>query len=116
MQPTTRRLEPGEILFLAGMGGEEAYLVRRGEIAIYVTRDGQDVELGRAGPGKIVGEMALLDGRPRSAAARAITSTEVMVLPRRLVERELGHTPPIIRSMIEGYLHTIRQSNRNPNR
>ena len=63
MQPTTRRLEPGEILFLAGMGGEEAYLVRRGEIAIYVTRDGQDVELGRAGPGKIVGEMALLDGQ-----------------------------------------------------
>ena len=51
-----------------------------------------------------------------NAAARAITSTEVVVLPRRLVERELGHTPPIIRSMIEGYLHTIRQSNRNPGR
>lgn len=91
MRPEMRHPEPGEVLFLAGMGGEEAYLVRRGEIAIYVARD----------------------GRPRNAAARAIGATDVMVLPRRLVESKPTRASPIIRAIIEGYLDSIRQGSRD---
>lgn len=67
------RLDAGQVLFKKGDAGHEIYVVRSGELQIL---DGNRV-FETVGPGGIVGEMALVDGGPRSATVRASSASEV---------------------------------------
>ena len=71
---------PGETIFTAGDKGDKMYVIRSGEVEI--ERDGKVVE--KLGPGGIFGEMALIDGAPRAATAKAKTACESPRLPKRL--------------------------------
>lgn len=107
-----RHFRPGEIIFLSGTSGDEAYLIRAGQVQIYDIVNAREVMHAVLRPGDIVGEMALVDDRPRSASARAGTPVEVVVLPRKLFLHELERTPPIIRRLVEAYIAVIRNRNR----
>jgi CRP-like cAMP-binding protein len=61
------------VIFAEGDKGDAMYVVRNGEVT--VERDGRIMET--LGGGDIFGEMALIDGAPRSATARAKTDCEV---------------------------------------
>lgn len=63
----------GDVIFAKGDKGDKMYVIRSGEIEI--ERDGKVVET--LSPGGIFGEMALIDGSPRAATARAKTACEV---------------------------------------
>jgi len=67
------RFAPGEAIFKEGDKGDKMYVIRSGEVAI--ERGGKVIEM--LAPGGIFGEMALIDGSPRSATARAKTECEV---------------------------------------
>ena len=73
------RLHVGEVLFAKGDEGRELYVVRSGELQIL---DGNRV-FETVGPGGIIGEMALIDGGPRSATVRASTASEVVPFDER---------------------------------
>ena len=64
---------PGDIIFAEGDKGDKMYVIRAGEVEI--ERDGRVVET--LSSGGIFGEMALIDGSPRAATARAKTACEV---------------------------------------
>ena len=65
-------LEPGELLFQAGDPGDAVYVIVDGEVEVRnSTLDGREVRLVALGPGALVGEMAALDGGPRSADVAA---------------------------------------------
>ena len=64
------RLGEGETLFRAGEPGESLYLVRAGEVELYIQDNvGQKITLDTARPGDFFGEIALLDSGPRTATA-----------------------------------------------
>jgi CRP/FNR family cyclic AMP-dependent transcriptional regulator len=65
--------KPGEVIFTEGDKGDKMYVIRSGEVEI--ERDGTIVE--KLSQGGIFGEMALIDGSPRAATARAATPCEV---------------------------------------
>ena len=65
--------KPGDVIFATGDQGDKMYVVRSGTVEI--ERDGKVVETVTAGG--IFGEMALIDGAPRAATARAETECEV---------------------------------------
>jgi HEAT repeat protein len=65
---------PGEALFAEGEMGEALLIVVRGSVA--VSRGGHRVAT--LGPGEVLGEMSVLDRRPRSAGAQALEETEAM--------------------------------------
>jgi CRP/FNR family transcriptional regulator, cyclic AMP receptor protein len=67
------RFASGDIIFAEGDKGDKMYVVRAGEVEI--ERDGKVVET--LSSGGIFGEMALIDGSPRAATARAKTACEV---------------------------------------
>jgi len=69
----------GEALFAEGDKPVSVFLVIAGGLEVYVSREGQDIVVNRVGPGDIVGELAVLCGRPRSASVR---TTEPSVLLR----------------------------------
>jgi CRP/FNR family transcriptional regulator, cyclic AMP receptor protein len=67
------RYAAGDVIFAEGDKGDAMYVVRTGEVAI--ERHGHVMET--LGGGGIFGEMALIDGSPRSATVRARTDCEV---------------------------------------
>ena len=76
-------VEEGHVLFEEGDPGDSFYVVVEGAIEIVKHVSGGDEErLAVRRGGESFGEMALLDDAPRSATARAVDDTQLMVVPR----------------------------------
>src|SRR5260221_1050273 len=85
-----RRLEPGEVLFRKGDAGDALYGVMAGRLRIHANAtDGRDALLNIMWPGDLFGEIALIDGLPRTADATAIDKVELVMLRRAPVLRPL---------------------------
>jgi CRP/FNR family transcriptional regulator, cyclic AMP receptor protein len=84
----------GERLFRQGDPGDYLLIVLAGELRVSISgADGREQILRRLGPGDIVGEIAVLDGRPRSADVVAVTRARLLVLERRAVLDEAARHP-----------------------
>jgi CRP-like cAMP-binding protein len=95
-QLKARTLRPGDILFNQGDPAIEMILIQSGKIALYSPeagspKAGQPIRL--FGPGETLGEMALIDGHPRSVSARAETETQLLSLNRQNFQEVLGKFP-----------------------
>ena len=78
-----RRLAAGETLFRAGEPGESLYVVRAGEVELFIKDTaGQKILLAMASVGELFGELALLDHGPRTATAIAVADTDLLSLKR----------------------------------
>jgi CRP/FNR family transcriptional regulator, cyclic AMP receptor protein len=77
-----KNLRKGEILFRQGDEGIELYLILEGRIKISLSRQMDAVTLAILGQGEFFGEMALLDGLPRSADAIALEDSYLYALNR----------------------------------
>ena len=93
-----RELTAGSVLFHAGQPGDSLFVVKSGEIELYIKDNaGQKIALTTARAGQIFGELALLDHGPRTATAHALEHSELLALDRddllcRLVP---GHAIPV---------------------
>lgn len=83
-----REFKAGQTIFEYGDRGAEIYIVRSGQVEIYVENtDGEKVVLAKNERGDVIGEISFLDGGSRSASALALEATETLVLHReRLLE------------------------------
>lgn len=72
------------VVFEVADAGVEMCVVLSGRLKVSVAnREGREVVLGTVGPGEIVGEIAMLDGRGRSATAMTLTSCDLLMIHRR---------------------------------
>ncbi len=95
-----RRFRRGETVFHLGDPGDALFIVMAGSIKITLPADtGDEAILATLRPGDFFGELALLDGAPRSATAVAIEPTETYILARERF-RELIATEPIMREAL----------------
>ncbi len=86
-----RRVPRGGLIFGKGDAGSSMMAVLTGQVRIStMSADGREVTLNLIGPGDVLGELALLDGKPRSASATAVSDTLLMVVER-------GHFLPLLR-------------------
>jgi len=69
---------PGELLFKEGDAANGVLLVLSGKLQVFVERRGEEFVLTDAGPGTILGELAVLCGIPRSASVRVIEPSTVL--------------------------------------
>ena len=68
-----RSLKAGEVLFAGGDAGDGCYLLDRGLLRVTVTSSwGEERTIAILGPGAVVGELSMIDGRPRSASVVAL--------------------------------------------
>jgi CRP/FNR family transcriptional regulator, cyclic AMP receptor protein len=96
----TRRFRRGEIIFHAGDPGDALFLIVSGQVKISLPSEtGDEAILATLRAGDAFGELALLDGAPRSATASALVVTEAVVLPRDRF-RELIATEPAVRDAL----------------
>ena len=95
-----RRFRRNETVFHLGDPGDALFIVMSGSIKITLPADsGDEAILATLRPGDFFGELALLDGAPRSATAIAIEPTETYILPRDRF-RELIATEPVMREAL----------------
>ena len=79
---STRTLERGDVLFVQSDEPRDLFVVVAGRVAILNTSaDGRESMVALMEPGDLFGELPLFDGLARSAAARAIEASEVVVIP-----------------------------------
>lgn len=89
------------VVFERGSTGEEMMVVLSGRLKVNVTHgDGREIVLGTVGPGEIVGEIAMLDGRGRSATATTLAPCELLVIHRKDFMPFLEQNPKIALDLI----------------
>ncbi|MBW1643065.1 MAG: Crp/Fnr family transcriptional regulator [Deltaproteobacteria bacterium] len=77
-------LKKGQTLFRKGDEGSSLYIIKQGTIKIVLpSRLGDEVIVTIFSEGDFFGEMALFDGKPRSADALAMESTKIYMLSRK---------------------------------
>ena len=72
---------PGELLMSEGSVGESLYALLEGDVEITKRSGNGEVPLATLGEGEVVGEMAVLEHRPRNASARALGSVDAVRVP-----------------------------------
>ena len=83
-----RSLRAGEVLFEEGEAGDDAYILLSGRLRVAVkTESGGRQIISDLGAGELVGEIALLAGRPRTATVFAARDCELAQLSRQSFDR-----------------------------
>ncbi len=103
-----RRLDAGERVFLEHEVGDCMYFVRTGRVDVITF----GTVLDRVGPGDMFGEMALIDGGPRSAAALAAEPTEVAVIDKDLFQALVDEEPAFALAIMRLLAERVRRMGR----
>ncbi|MBW3662415.1 MAG: cyclic nucleotide-binding domain-containing protein [Actinobacteria bacterium] len=103
-------LGPGEVLFREGEAGDRAYVIVSGGLEILKETGPRQVILARRGVNDVIGEMALLEERSRSATARAESATDLLAIPKRALDELLASSPGASRAIFETLLQREREN------
>ena len=104
------RFGKNELLFSRGDDGDCLYVVAEGQVRLAVsTADGRELSFEIVGPGGMFGEIALLDGRPRSAEATALAPTLAYVLAREDFKRLMRERPSVTEAVVEFLCGRLRR-------
>jgi CRP/FNR family transcriptional regulator, cyclic AMP receptor protein len=102
----------GQTIFHQNDPGDAAYIIREGEVRIWThDEDAREVTLARLGPHDFFGELAVLDGGPRSASATATEYTVVGRLSKERMQEFLLAHPQASLVMIQEIGRRLRQTN-----
>lgn len=104
------RLEPGEKLFAEGSHGHQAYVIEEGELEIVKISGTRSVLLALRGPGEVIGEMALLEDKPRMAGAVARIATVVIAIEREQLQDLMRTSPSAAEAMYYNVLERWRST------
>jgi CRP-like cAMP-binding protein len=105
-----RHFRRGEVLFHEGDPGDALFIVASGAVKVVVpSEEGEEAILATLKRGDFLGELALLDGAPRSASAIALEATDALTLPRDQF-RALADAEPAIRgALLEAMARELRR-------
>jgi diguanylate cyclase len=112
MDPSLDRIAvpAGTLLFAEGDVGSSAYLIGSGSVEIFLLREGVEVVLALRGPGEIIGEMAIIDNRPRSASARAVADCDLVIITAEQIAHRITQTDPILRMCLGVVIAKYRET------
>jgi CRP-like cAMP-binding protein len=95
----------GDLLFTAGDAADAGYIVQRGAFRI---EDGNGAEI-VAGPGMLIGELALVVAMPRPSTATALEYSSVVRVSRSLFQRVLESDPVAARRLRDEFANRTSQ-------
>ncbi len=107
----SRRYRAGETVFHEGDAGTALYLIEEGEVKIVLTSaEGKEVVLSLLGRGDFFGELALLDGEPRSADAVATVASTLLSLRREAFLHFIAEQPGVAGSLLAALSRRLRRT------
>lgn len=109
-QVVRRRVARNEVVFIQGDAGNGLYVVAEGHIGIVrQSAEGDELLLALCERGEYFGELALIDGAPRSAAAMAVDDSVLFFLPRRAFRAVLDAHPAAVWRCLEVVVGQLRR-------
>lgn len=96
----------GAVLTREGQSGGIAFVIASGTAE--VVSGGK--RLARLGAGDVVGELSLIDGRPRSATVQATSDLEVLEIASVDLRRLLKRAPSVMRKLLEALALRLRET------
>lgn len=102
-------LAANEVLLRQGEPGKSVYLVRKGELKASIAKDKDEVLLGTINKGEFVGEMAYINGAPRSADVTSITDCELIEFPADQLDHLLFLKPSWSKALIRTLSTRLRK-------
>ena len=113
---TNKTFLPGDFIFREGEYGKVAYVIEEGDIEL-VKFTGEDyVTLAEISKGALFGEMAIIDGSPRSGSARAKTSCVLREVSEEQLKQYLSASPQTSLDMMRRLAGYARSANEKLNR
>lgn len=103
-----KNFNAGQVILREGDPGDCAYLLSSGAVQVFRTVEGQLIVLANIEEGSIFGEMALIDGSPRSANVRALRKTTCIKITEDVLDKAVAKADPIIKAMLLAYSHRVR--------
>lgn len=105
-----RRFKRNEVIFHQGDIGDSLQVVDTGGVKIVLpSPEGEEAIIASLKPGDFFGELALLDGAPRSTTATAIEPTETLTLPRDEFLRLLSEDPKLVTALLHALAEELRR-------
>jgi len=109
----SRTVAAGTSLFRAGELGDAMYLIQSGRVRIAVhDADGREIVLAELAQGDFFGEMAIIDGKQRSADAAVIEDAQLSVLSRENFLRFINTNPGVALEMLSAVFQRLRHTDR----
>ncbi|MCA1754236.1 MAG: cyclic nucleotide-binding domain-containing protein [Spirochaeta sp.] len=105
-----------EYLFRQGDPGNYAYIMVSGKVELFFENAGRELQpFMTVGEGACFGEMALLDGEPRSAGARTLTESVISKISRNDFIQTITRHPAIALGIIAQLSYRLRITNTKTN-
>ena len=109
----TREVATGTALFRAGDDGDAMYLIESGRVRIAVSdEDKKEIVLAELARGDFFGEMAIIDGKQRSADAVIAEDARLAVLSRENFLRFIHNNPAVALEMLSATFSRLRSTDR----
>jgi len=98
-------------LFKQGDPPDEVYLIKSGKIEIFVNEGENKKRLNIITEGEFLGEMSIIDGRPRSASAAALEDSTVIIIDRKTLLKQIEEDP-LLGALITNLVRRLREMDR----
>jgi CRP/FNR family transcriptional regulator, cyclic AMP receptor protein len=107
---TSTHFAEGQVLFREGDPADSVFRVLSGVVDILRELGGEPILLGTVGAGQLIGEMGVVEDRPRSATARAASEVEVEILRPTEFLDQITSTPRASRELIQRLSQRLREA------
>jgi hypothetical protein len=107
---TRRHFAEGQVLFKEGDPADGVFRLLSGAVNILRDLDGDPILLGTVGAGQFIGEMGVVENRPRSATARAASEIEVEILSPTEFLDQISSSPQAARELIQRLSQRLREA------
>ena len=109
---SAREFEEGDVIFREKDEGSSMFIIQTGEVEVSAIKNNKKIVYARLTNGAIFGEMALIDGHPRSATVTALKRTHCVEMSRMLFQKNLETLPPWMRSFFQIMAERLREANK----
>jgi CRP/FNR family cyclic AMP-dependent transcriptional regulator len=106
-----RKFPRNTIIFSKGDESDSLYLVCKGKVKVVIEDEqGKEIVLSVMGPGEYFGEMAAVDGAPRSATVVTREPTELMIIHRSDFRNVLSSNPDVVFNLLKVLVDRLRRA------
>lgn len=103
-----KKFASGEFLMRQGDVPDFMYALLSGQVKVFRQEGDQEIELGTLGPDSYVGEMELIDGKPRLASAVALEETRCTVISKEEFAQRFNEIDPVFQEILSREVTILR--------
>src|SRR5882762_7188458 len=112
LEHLVRKQPSGTVLFREGDRGQTMYVIRSGKVNISKRIGDSEITLAVLGPGEFFGEMALLEGLPRSAGATVIEEATLVEVDQQSFETLIRKNSEVALRLLRRLSARLREADR----